>query len=80
MVIEYINIILTSVGLPSILTVEELVTFLASCTEWWHALNPQALFSVFAILAFCYGFFFISCIMPFRLFKRLFKVDNKRGK
>ena len=80
MLIEYINIILNSVGLPSVLTVTEISTIIQSATEWWHLLNPQLLFSIFAILGFCYSMFFVSCIMPFRLFKRLFKVDNKRGK
>lgn len=80
MIIEYINTILNSVGLFSILSISDISSMLLGSAEWWNILNPQLLFSIFAYFGCAYAFYFISCIMPFRLFKRLFKVDNKRGR
>ena len=62
------------------LSIDSLKTLIMSLDQWWQILQPDLIFSIFVYLGCMYAFYFVICILPFRLFKRLLKVDKKRGK
>ena len=77
---DYINLVLSSIGLPSVLSIESLKSLLMSLTQWWQIFQPDLIFSIFVYLGCMYVSYFVICILPFRLFKRILKFDKKRGK
>ena len=78
--IDYINIVFSGVGIPTILSLTDLTSVIMSTTGWWQMLRPDVLISCYCYCGVAYAFYWTICILPFRAFKRLLKFDNKKGK
>lgn len=57
----------------------QLVEFMTNLPNWYDILNPQILISWLIYVLFAYGAIFVLMIMPFRFFKKLFKVPKRKG-
>lgn len=78
MLIDYINYVLSGVGLPQLMSLSELMTYYQNITEWSQVLNPQVAFSSLALFSCCWAIFSIICILPFRLFKKLINYPSRK--
>lgn len=60
--------------------VETVLNAVSLGSPWYFLLNPAFILSFIAHLAVFYGVFYICFILPFRYFKYVLKVPDKKGR
>lgn len=59
--------------------IESIFADLMNIEHWWVILRPDILITLMFIITISYIFLYIMFILPFRWFKRIARVPNKKG-
>lgn len=57
----------------------QMIEYSTLVEKWYNLLNPSFLFSFISHFVLFYGIIYICFILPFRYFKYVLKVPNKKG-
>lgn len=77
--LDFINLLLEGLGLPSVVSISEISSLLGSYVEWWQMLNPQLLFSIVFYLACSWGLFSLTLRYMYRIVKKVVHYPHKKG-
>lgn len=78
--VDFINILLEGLGLPTVIPFGELDGILLDLSDWWQFFgSPTLLFSSFFYLACSFGIFHLTLGLLYRLVKRAIHYPKRKA-
>lgn len=77
--IDFLNMLFNGVGLPSLLSVQELAQIANNATGFYSLMRPDVIVSIYAYIACALGLFSLTLKLLYRLIKKLINYPSRKG-